>query len=272
MFAIEAQAGIYVETVKRDKSTGKEAPLERIQVQDGKGRFESAPRATDSGLKSTVTIFKDETLYILDMQRKSYMVMDRATMERTANAMGQAMEKMRAQVAAMPPEKRAMMEKMMQQQGAPGMAQPSKPIVMDAVATGATESASGRSCKVWNITHDGKPDTQVCVVSYAGLPGKDELQSLSKKMTVLFEKLASNMKNGFGQQMNDNPFNQDSRIAAKLNGVPFITRHFANGALEPNEIVVTTWKTESVPASQFDIPADYTKKEMPDLQRPRPKN
>src|SRR5690349_11394690 len=116
-----AHAGLRIESVTRNAQTGQEQPLQVMKVQDGMARMESR------GMFTSASIFKNDTMYVLDGQRKTYMALDRAALERTANSMKQAMEQMRAQMEAMPPERRAMMEQMMKQNGMGAMAAPTKP-------------------------------------------------------------------------------------------------------------------------------------------------
>ena len=253
-----SHAGVLMESVERNTQTGKDTRSQSMRLQNGSARIEA-------GNGNTISIFKDDALYVLDTQRKSYMVMDKATVERTANTMNEAMERMRAQMTNMPPEQRAMMENMLKQRGVPMPGNSAKPVKYDATATGASATAAGRSCKVWNVTRDGELWQQLCVVPYASLPGKDEFQALADRMRTLLSKLTES----FGKQFADNPLQQAPDLTAKLNGVPFITRRYRNGTLDPNEIVVTAWKSQNVSATQFDIPSGYTKQEMPNLGNAR---
>ncbi len=257
--ALNAQAGVYVEMVTRDRTTGKEEPAQRMFIQDGKARIES-------GASGRVTLFKDDTLFMLDTQRKTYTAMDRATLERSASAMTDMMAKMRAQMASMPPEQRAMMENMMKKNGLSGATEPTKPVVLDATPTGASESVTGRTCKVWIITTDAVPSSQACVVAFAGLPGKDEFQAFGKKMGSLFEKLPESFRQAGGNSFQGNPFQQDNGVGAKMNGFPFISRSYRNGALDSKEMVVKTWRAEKIAATQLEIPVGYTKQETPTLR------
>jgi len=253
-----AQAGVYIESVQRSGGKGgAEQTSFTMQIQDGNARIDSG------GESHSTMIFKDDVMYILDASRKSYMAMDRASMESTAGAMNDMMTQMRAQMANLPPEQRAAMENMMKQNGMSMPGAPAKQPVYDATPTGANEKAAGRSCAVWNVKRDGVLWQQLCVVPYAGLPGKDELQTLSKKMRVLVEKMGN-----MAQQFAGNPAQQDEALAAKINGVPFITRRYRDGVLESKETAVKAWRSQAINASTFEIPANYTKQEMPNLRRP----
>jgi hypothetical protein len=252
-------AGVYIETVERNAKTSAEKPVSTMQVQSGRARIDTA-----GGDRSATMIFRDGAMHILDAQRKTYMVFDKAAADRTAGAMNDAMAMMRAQMQNMPPEQRAMMENMMKQRGMSMPSDSAKQPVYDAKATGGSEQVAGRACKVWNITRDGAPWQQVCVVANGSVPGQDEFRAVADQMRALSEKMGEVAK-----QFGGNPWEQDSALAKKLGGVPFITRRYRDGALQPEETIVKVWRTQSIDAGRFDIPAGYTKQEIPNLSMPR---
>jgi len=263
--ATTAMAGIVMESAERDTKTGAERRASSIQVQNGRARIDSG---ADAERASTV-IFRDEAVHILNAKEKSYFVIDRETVDRMANTMNDAMAKMQEQLAKMPPEQRAMMENMMKQRGMQAAPAPAKAATYEVAATGASESVAGYSCKVMNVTRDGVLTQQLCVVPYSALPGKDEFQSLIKQMTALTEKMAERTKQ-FAGDRNSNPTNMESSLAGKINGVPFISRRYRDGVLQPEETIVKSWKSQSIDAAQFEIPAGYAKKELPQMMnRPR---
>lgn len=258
--AIDAHAGVLVEMIKRDVATGKEAPLQIMEIQDGMARMEA------NGARRAISIFKNDTMYVLDTQRKTYMTLDRESAKQMANTMNDAMARMREQMASLPPDQRALMENMMKQQGIPmpgASAATAKAPVYDATPTGKSDTVNGRACKLWTVTRDGAPAEQLCVVPYAGLPGKDEFQQLAEKMRPLMQQLTSS----FGRQFDGNPMDFESNLAKKLNGAPFSTRRYENGALSNEAMIVKTWKSQTLPAARFDIPADYRKQELPALPK-----
>jgi hypothetical protein len=248
-------AGVRIESVTRNVQSGQEQSQQVMQVQDGKARIE--------GGRDSVTIFKNDTLYILDGQRKTYMMMDRAAIERTANSMNQAMEQMRAQMASMPPEQRAMMEQMMKQNGMGAAlgAPATKAPVLDAKATGSNGSYQGKSCKLWDTTRDGALSQQLCVVPFNTLQGASELRELSAKMQSFLNSLTGPMR----QMLGNSPMQQSPELAKKLNGFPVITRTYRDGVLTPEETVVKSWQSQKIDAALFEIPAGYTKQEMPTM-------
>jgi hypothetical protein len=256
--SLGTQAGIVIEYVNRNATTGKEEPLQTMWIQSGLARMES----NAARMGTVATIFKNESMYVIDDGTKSYRVMDKASIDQMAGTLNDAMAKMREQMAKMPPEQRAMMEQMMKQQGVGGMMNsgPQKPVTYDAQAAGGTETVNGKSCKLWNVTRDGALTQQLCVVPVSAMPGAQEVLELSKKMAAMFEK--------FGQQMRDQmpEIQQSGAALAKIDGYPIMTRTYREGVLQPEQFVVKSWKQQAIDAGKFEIPAGYKKQEMPKMK------
>jgi uncharacterized coiled-coil protein SlyX len=259
---LAVNAGVQVEMSRRDRVSGKEEPAQTMQVQDGKARFDA------SGQRRGVALFKDDKLYLLNTEKKTYLTLDRASVEKTASAMNDVMTQLRARMEKMPPEQRAMMENMMKKNGVAGpatQAQTISPPKMDAIATGANETVAGRACKVWDITRDGVPTSQLCVVPSASLPGHQEFIAITEKMSALLAGLSANLSKQMGTAVNGNPLQQDPAVLAKINGMPFIVRQYRDGKLATEETVVKSWSEQTIADTQFAIGADYTADALPKL-------
>ncbi|HYM35723.1 MAG TPA: DUF4412 domain-containing protein, partial [Steroidobacteraceae bacterium] len=135
-----------------------------------------------------------------------------------------------------------------------------KPVIYDAQATGGSETINGKSCKLWNMTRDGVLSQQLCVVPMSAMPGADEAVAMFKNMSATFEKFGQAARGMF-----DNSLRESSAAYAKINGFPIVTRAYKDGKLAPEQTVVKTWKQQSIDAAKFEIPADYTKQEMPKI-------
>ncbi|HEV7607849.1 MAG TPA: hypothetical protein VGO61_10960 [Steroidobacteraceae bacterium] len=238
-----ATAGVYVEMVDHDIKADKTTLAQKMYVQDGNGRFVDA--------EGHATLIKNGTFYIIDDQDKSYVAVDKATMEELAKKISAAMEKMKDQLAQLPPEQREQMEKMM-----PGMGGDKKWTV-EALDTGKTDKVGARSCRLWDIKRGGELDDQICVVPYSALPGKENFQAMFANFAKVFEEIAKSvpmlsgmMSNEFGAQ-------------AKANGFPVRSRAYENGKLGDDEQLMSVWREEAIAASMFEIPAGYKKKQMP---------
>jgi outer membrane lipoprotein-sorting protein len=243
--AHSAFAGIYVETVSHDLKTDTTQLSQKMYVQDGSGRF------VDDGGRTT--LIKGDTMYIIDDSDQSYIVFDKATMEQVAKQITAAMEKMKEQMAKLPPEQRAQLEQAM---GGAGMGAGQKWSV-DAIDTGTSDKVGGRACKLWDVKRNDKLDEQICVVPYAALPGKEDLKVVFAKFAKVFEEMAKSVPMLSGMMSNE------FSALVKANGYPVRSRSYDNGKLADDETLVKVWREEAIPASMFEIPAGYKPKKMP---------
>ena len=165
------------------------------------------------------------------------------------------MKQMQEQMAKMTPEQRAQMDKMMGGKMPAGM-MGGKPDTWDAKNTGKTDTSEGRKCTIWTLNKNGKLNEELCVVPFASLPGKEDFEKTFKEFAESFKGMADGLP-GAGDSV---------KARNAINGYPVRTRFFeAGGAERAMETVVTKWVEESFPASTFEIPAGYKKKEMPKM-------
>jgi hypothetical protein len=238
-----ATAGVYVEMVDHDIKADKTTLSQKMYVQGGNGRFVDAD--------GHATLIKDGTFYIIDDTEKSYVAVDKATMEQLAKKISAAMDKMKDQLAQLPPEQREQMEKMV-----PGMGG-DKQWVVEPVDTGKSDKVDGRACRVWDVKRGGELDDQICVVPYTALPGKENFQVMFANFAKVFEEIAKSVPMLAGMMTNE------FGALSKTNGFPVRSRAYEDGKLGDDEQLMKVWREEAIPASMFEIPAGYKKKQMP---------
>jgi hypothetical protein len=243
-----ASAGVRVENVSRNIQTKvADGPPQTVLVQDGKVRASHG--------KDNAMILKGTTITILDAGKKTYTEMDKEQVKKMASQANAAMTQMQEKLKNMPPEQRAMVEKMMGGQ-MPGGMNSSKPDVYDAKNTGKTETVEGRKCTLWTLTRNGKLFEELCVVPFSSLPGKENFEKSFKELADAFSEFSKGMP-GVENQV---------QVRSNVNGYPVRSRSYdANGKFRGTETVLTKWVEESVPAAQFEVPAGYKKKELPQL-------
>lgn len=242
-----ASAGVYVELVDHDLKTDKTELSQKMYVQNGVGRF------VDN--EGRATLIKGDTMFIIDDAERSYVEFDKATMEQLAKQITKAMDQMKEQLAKMPPEQRAEMEQMMGK--VPGMGGADQKWVVEAVDTGKSDKVDGRACRIWDIKRNGVLDDQLCVAAYSALPGKENFQAMFQNFAKVFEEMAKSAPMLEGMMSNE--FSAQS----KVNGFPIRSRGYDDrGKLEDDEQLVKVWREEVIPASMFEIPAGYKKKQM----------
>lgn len=243
-----AVAGVHVENVTRDIQTkAVDGPAQVVLVQDGNIRASHG--------KDNAVIIKGSTITILDAGQKTYTEMDKEQMKKMAAQASAAMTQMQEKLKNMPPEQRAMVEKMMGSH-LPGGLNSGTPDVYDAKNTGKTDTVEGRKCTVWTLTRNGKLLEEMCVVPFSALPGKENFEKSFKELAETFAEFSKGMP-GIDNQV---------QVRANVNGYPVRSRSYdANGKFRGTETVLTKWVEENVPAAQFEVPAGFKKKELPQL-------
>jgi len=244
--AAAANAGVYVEMANHNLATDKTELSQKMYLQDGSGRI-----VDDNG---HATIIKGNTMYIVDEADKSYLVFDKATMDKLAKKMTEEMAQVKEQLAKLPPEQRAQMEQSMGK--IPGMGDNDQKWTVEAADTGKSDKVDGRACKLWDIKRNGELDEQVCVVPFASLPGKENFQTVFGNFSKVFDEMAKSVPMLAGMMGNE------FAAHVKTNGYPVRLRSYENGRLAPEETLMKVWREEAIPASMFEIPAGYKLKQM----------
>ena len=245
-----AFAGIHVDNIERDIATkAQKGDTRTMLVQDG------AMRVTNSTMTGGI-ILKGSTIIMIDDKRKQYREMTKEDMKKMAEAGAKAMAQMQDKMKSMSPEQRAMMEKMMGNRIPGGLGAPDKPDVWASKDMATSATVEGRKCENWSLSRNGALYEELCVVPYNTLPGKEDFQKVFKEMSEAFADVAKSMPN--------------ADVAAKarmaINGYAVRTRQYASdGKFRPTETIMTKWVDESIPASMFEVPAGYTKAEMPKM-------
>lgn len=246
--ASTATAGVVVETVERNTKTGKTGDGTRMYIQGSAARFDQSLDAS----RADYVIFRDDVLYIVETGERSYTTMDRRSVEAMAGQMGSAMKEMREQLAKLPPDQRKMMEQMMGG-NMPGAKAPPAPLV--ARDLGRSEKVEGRSCRVWELSRNKVVESQICVVPFSELPGKEDVLGLMQRMSALMKPLADAME-GFGDLSND------TEAMTSVKGFPILWRDYSGGKPTGEETVLRAWREENAAPALLQVPKGYRKRDL----------
>lgn len=252
LFAGAAQAGTILETVNHDLSREGGSTIIHTWAQNGMMRVET--QADKATTRSTM-IFKDDTIYAINHQEKSYYAMDRESMKRVAAQLNPALKMLQERMKDMTPEQRAQMEKMMGGRLPPGAGETDKKTEIK--RTARTDKVSGYSCSYVQVLEDGVLSDEMCVSPSQSLKGSDELMSAATKMADLMREMMSTMDAPWLKQMAE----KQIQNFAELGGIPVFSRHFAAGSPQ-SETTLKSIRSEAFAASTFEIPAGYTRKDM----------
>jgi hypothetical protein len=143
--------------------------------------------AGDGDMSMIVLLAGDDyQLIMLNRKENQYQVMDRKTAAQMDEAVSAAMAQMEAQLKQLPPEQRAMVEKMMGKKLGGAAAKPAQPPAMTYRAAGAG-TAGGRPCKKYEVFQGQEKVSELCAVPPAAV-------GLTAKEMALFDKVAEAME------------------------------------------------------------------------------
>ncbi len=240
-----AHAGVVIHNVERSLPNGKERANQTMYVQNGMMRIDVLD---ERGHVTDMTIYRDGILWDVNVAERSYRKIDKAAMQQASQQINQAMEQMKARMANMPPERRAVIEKMMA--GRQGSAASHAPEITWG-DTGRTEHVAERSCHLWESKRGGAIMMQYCVISPAKLPGGEETYSTMRSFAKSFKDAFSGMPERMRQAA--------ARSMAwfeKANGYPILTRSFERGKPFREESLKSI-DQQNVPADKFAIPKGF---------------
>lgn len=242
-------AGFVMETATKDLSSGKEVEFTTVHLQDGKVRWDS----DRSGKKSSV-IFADQTMWMVDHEKKETIMIDKERLEKLSEKMNAVMKQMDETLSKLPPEQQEAMKKMMA--GKMGASQAPK-VRVEEVGSGTWDKYS---CKKYAVYMDDEKKQEICAASPDQIEGGDEAMksfaALGEFAASLMQSLQNNPLMKMVQPQLTGPLQQMS----KINGVPVHTILFDQGKAVQEETMKTAVKKD-LDASAFVPPPDYKTKD-----------
>jgi hypothetical protein len=248
-----------------------DAPESTVAVAKVEGNRMRSDTQNMEGVTKTTVIFLGETdeMYMIDHEKKSYIVMDRESVEALAQQMGQVMQQMQEMMAGIPPEQRAMMEKMMKDKMAsdPNYKPPSPPVV---TSLGTSGNVNGIACEWKQVTRDDVLEEKACVCNQNEIAGGPEMVALAHEMKDFAEglsKLASSVSSmpmlGGGGTMGDFAM----AMTPDLGGFSLISEHYDGDGKLMRRSTFESADEISVADEEFVPPSGYKKQTMQDLTR-----
>ncbi|MGH9461470.1 MAG: hypothetical protein ACRD1X_09655 [Vicinamibacteria bacterium] len=256
-----AQAGAVFRIEAEDLSAGGKVEITEIKIDGNRMRTDT------HGEDPTSMIFLGETdeMYVIDHAEKTYILMDKKTIEALGARMSEAMQQMEAALAQVPPEQREMMERMMKERmGGMSSTPPAEPVVR---SLGENDSVNGVSCAWKEVTREGVVDFKACVGNPADIAGGNEMQAMALEMKEFVSALMDAMSsmtnsNMFGSVLAENPAN----TMEDLGGFPLISEDFDEGKLSRRSRVQSADEV-SVADEEFVPPSGYKKQDFGGMTR-----
>jgi len=247
--ASAAWAGVVIEMqVKGDSATG-EVGMDRIYTQGEMLRIDPHPTGVTGNISM---IFRDEEMWVLNHDMETCQTIDKEDLAEIGGAMNQ----LQAELAKLPPEQRAMMEKMMKGKMPAGMsgADPAA----RRIDVGATEKIGDYSCKLKTIYAGEEKVWEVCAAQ--SVPDAlGEAMGAFRALSRFTESLRDVVQQGPLAGMIDNPLHDMN----ELGGFPVRTRAFGDGQMI-RETTLESVARQDLADDLFSIPKDYKTQNLMD--------
>ncbi len=239
--------GVVIQMTRQDLPSGKPSPSGSIYIQGGMLRED---HVDGRGHIDSYSVIRDGAIWDVNTQARTYEKMDKATMQQEAARLNTMLSGMKAQMASMPPERRAMVQKMIDRfegnAGAEAMPQ------VTFVDAGKDETSGSYRCHVWEMRVGDQADMQYCVVPWSSVPGGDQAEAAWKQVTAMTKDMMSAVSlPGLSRMANDR-----MKAFSDPHGFPVVTRQISDGK-PMSEEVVTSIQQQSIPADRFEIPKGF---------------
>lgn len=230
-----AAAGVVVVGSYTGVKTPKGRTVE-FRIQDGRGRI--------SG-ESGQLIYYDHakrTAYIVDMEKKTSVTVDEARARQISAQLGEAQKMLEAKLKELPPDKRAMVEKMMKEQGGGARSGGRRPL--DFLKVGDDRVGSW-PCERYRAAADGRK-VEVCTTAAEALHIAPDDVAVFGGFLDLSERLAG----GSGQE------GVGGRAADRgYEGLPLERKEMNADGVVTDRFVIESITNETMPADELRVPS-----------------
>ena len=249
-----AYAGEVVEVISKDLTSSENAE-ETLKFLFSDGFMKMS---TD---QENDVIFNSQSrnMMIISHAEKSYMIFDENTASNIKSEIDKAMEEALAQV---PPEQRAMVERMMKQQmgnmngGAPQMQMEMPKAEIRKV--GRSDTINGISCEYYEAYTGNEKDMELCVADWDDIDASENMRNSFMAMGEMMEGFLEQISQMAPMmQSNDNPF----AYLKEMDGYPILSRQFSNG-VATEETVLKSITEQDIDKNEFNPPEGYNKQDI----------
>jgi hypothetical protein len=214
----------------------------------------------DEGNTQPTVIYRGdrEEMLMINHEDRSWRAMDKATMATLSQQLNPAMEQMQKRMEEalknVPPERRAMMEKMLASQGIGSSLMGGKPEIQ-IKKTGETQTINGYPCVKYETWQDSEKMAEHWVTDWKRVPGGREAQAVFQDMVAFSQELWQGAFKG-----HEGPASFFEAMG-NMDGYPVVTSIFSDGKIV-TESRLTAVEEKSVPAHEFEPPKGYVQKKF----------
>ncbi len=214
-----------------------------------KNRLKIVTVSTTPGSQPDMIYRGDQRLvWIVDHDRKSYIQMDRETMQQMANQFAGVYAELEARLAKLPPEQRAQAERMFKDRLPQATETPPRG---ELINTGEPQTINGYQCIKYEFYLNGVQDSELWVTRSSEL-NFSSMAELLESMGEFYSGLTRNLPGGAESA------DFDFEIFGQLDGFPILIRNL-DGDRVTTETLMRQIRTEEVRDDFFDPPEGYTK-------------
>jgi hypothetical protein len=247
-----AEAGVTARFETRDLQRGT-SEHGRLLAQEGHYRMD---RLEGDTLMASV-LLKEGKSYVIDHSKQFWSEVDAEALKQMEADLQLSAAAFDQRVAAMDPKQRSMITETIA--GPPPEAASRK-----VEATGEQAEKSGFPATRYQITSGGTLVREIWATPWAKVPASVELKSAQSAMEAYYQRLTSIFANVKSQLLGipvyDSPENPFADFG-QIDGFAVVTRNFAEGrSLAETRLLEV--KEETIPASEFELPAGYAQKAM----------
>jgi hypothetical protein len=232
-------------------SSGAAVVANRMYAQAGKLRMDQMDA---QGALQTSAIFQNNEMIVVNYADKNFHRLDEKTLAELGAQMQKAsaaMKQMEQQMANMPPEQRAMMEKMMKGRMAGMAGMGAKPPVIR-FEPGGMGTWQSYTCKNYTVYAGDQKTQEMCTVPASKVEGAEEFVAAARNMKEFFEKFKEALQMPGFANLAQNP----AGVVGEVEGFPVHTKEFENGVLRQEKFLSSS-KTENLSDSLFSPPQGF---------------
>jgi hypothetical protein len=236
------------------ENLGEKSPpaTQKVWVEKDKIRMDISAE----GRKAFFIYRKDkDAIFTVDPANKSYVEMTRADAQKVGEHMQEMRAKMQEAMKNMPPEQRAMMEKMMGGE-APPATEPAAKIEYRKKGKGKVGS---RAVTEYEVLRSGEKTAKAYVTEFGDFQLSRDDFAVIKDLMAFYQSLAQNLKIGAMAQLGDIDLYQDMDA---FPGFPVRMVALDAAGKEKTRVDIAGVKKGSVAASQFEVPAGFERKKL----------
>lgn len=196
---------------------------------------------------------------VVDHDRKSYFLMDDATVNKMTSQVSSAMSQMQEMLQNLPEAQRRAAEAMIKKRGGAmgGGAAGPKPVI-EVKATGQSGVVNNYPCTKYEVFRDGVKIRELCTTEWSNIDGGGEVSGVFAHMGEYAKALTEAFSHLPGADQNPNPY-------AEMNfadGFPVHTVSLGKNGQKEEEWQLKSSRQEAIDPAEFEPPAGYKRMEM----------